>query len=77
MGIGSGATHLVTIRIEESFKINDVRMGDESHDLQFTVLGRRGDERRSGAQRGKREVETCLEPLVLQDLLDCDVADGV
>ena len=33
-----GGAHLVTIRIEKGFKVNDVRMGDESHDLQFTVL---------------------------------------
>ena len=36
-GKGSGA-HLVTVRIEKGFKVNDVGMGDESHDLQFTVL---------------------------------------
>ena len=39
VGIGSGATDLVTIRIEKGLQVNDVGMRDKSHDLQFTVLG--------------------------------------
>ena len=39
VGIGSGATDLVTIRIEKGFKVDDVGMRHQSHDLQFTVLG--------------------------------------
>ena len=30
--------HLVTIRVEKGFKVDDVGMCYESHDLQFTVL---------------------------------------
>ena len=51
-----GGAHLVTIRIEKGFKIDDVGMGDESHDLQFTVLG--GSMIRRADGRGQRaEVE--------------------
>ena len=35
-----GGAHLVNIRVEKGFKVNDVGMRDESHDLQFTVLVR-------------------------------------
>ena len=31
-------TDLVPIGIEESFEIDDVRMGYQSHDLEFTIL---------------------------------------
>ena len=30
--------HLVAIRVEESPEVNDIRVTDESHDLQLTVL---------------------------------------
>lgn len=35
---GRQKTHLVPVRVEESSKIDDVWMRDESHDLEFTVL---------------------------------------
>ena len=31
-------THLVAIRIKECFKIDYIWVGDEAHDLEFTVL---------------------------------------
>ena len=30
--------HLVAVGVEEGFEVDDVWMGYESHDLQFTIL---------------------------------------
>ena len=55
VGIGSGETDLVTIRIEKGFKVDDVGMRHQSHDLQFTVLGGEGGIRRAEKNKeGKR-----------------------
>ena len=31
-------THLVAIGVEKGLEVDDVGVGDESHDLEFTVL---------------------------------------
>ena len=62
---GVQKTHLVSVRIEERLQIDDVGVGDESHDLQFTVLHTGEKERGTqSAQAIKRSTPPDLPPMV-------------